>query len=71
MTLALAIIAALGWLVAAWLWWTRRAAYRWNDRQAIAWFFYRVEIERENKRLRAEVRELINKPRRNTGKAEL
>lgn len=66
MTILLTIL-ALGWPLAAWLYWSRRDERQWNNAQAIEWFWHRVELEQRVN----ELREMVNRERRNTGKAEV
>lgn len=67
MTLALAIIATLEAGVIVWLWRSRNKAWRENARNAGTWLGHDILRKEEIARLR----EMVNKSRRNTGKAEM
>lgn len=67
MTLALAILAVLEAVVIVLLYRSRNKAWRENARHAKAYFWHRVEHDHEI----ADLREMVNRTRRNTGKAEM
>jgi hypothetical protein len=66
MTLVL-ILLAPGWPLAAWLYWSRWQERHDHARYALGWLSHALQREREI----ADLREMVNKERRNTGKAEM
>lgn len=67
MTLILASIAALEAIVIVLLWRSRNQAWNENASNAGDWIRNVIELDSEI----AELREMVNKSRRNTGKAEM
>lgn len=67
LTLILAIIAALGWLVALALYLKLLREGRENASDAGTWLAYAIAQQHKID----ELRELVNRERRNTGKAEV
>jgi 4-amino-4-deoxy-L-arabinose transferase-like glycosyltransferase len=67
-TLALVLL-ALGWPLAAWLYWSRRQERREHAIHAAGWF--RAAIQREHEIAEMVSREMVNRERRNSGKAEM
>jgi hypothetical protein len=61
------VLLALGWPLAAWLYWSRRQDRLRHASQAGAWFWQRVELEQRVD----DLREMVNRERRNSGKAEV